>query len=91
MDLKPSGSDMVVTNDNKKEYIEYGHYSLVFVTLHYKLQSKISLESWVLRLNVFLSVCNSLVIQWRFVNRVQKQMNAFLEVRLHGHKGATWP
>ena len=27
----------------------------------------------------FCSVC-SLVIQWRFVNRVQKQMNAFLEV-----------
>lgn len=22
VDLKPSGSDMVVTNDNKKEYIE---------------------------------------------------------------------
>uniref|UniRef100_A0A671VT43 E3 ubiquitin-protein ligase NEDD4-like n=1 Tax=Sparus aurata TaxID=8175 RepID=A0A671VT43_SPAAU len=43
VDLKPSGSDMVVTNDNKKEYID-------------------------------------LVIQWRFVNRVQKQMNAFLEV-----------
>ncbi|CAB1426503.1 unnamed protein product [Pleuronectes platessa] len=42
VDLKPSGSDMVVTNDNKKEYID-------------------------------------LVIQWRFVNRVQKQMNAFLE------------
>ncbi|CAB1318199.1 unnamed protein product, partial [Coregonus sp. 'balchen'] len=39
--LKPSGSDMVVTNDNKMEYID-------------------------------------LVIQWRFVNRVQKQMNAFL-------------
>uniref|UniRef100_A0A4W6CHH8 E3 ubiquitin-protein ligase n=1 Tax=Lates calcarifer TaxID=8187 RepID=A0A4W6CHH8_LATCA len=43
VDLKPSGSDMVVTNENKKEYID-------------------------------------LVIQWRFVNRVQKQMNAFLEV-----------
>ncbi|XP_014896017.1 E3 ubiquitin-protein ligase NEDD4-like [Poecilia latipinna] len=42
VDLKPSGSDMVVTNENKKEYID-------------------------------------LVIQWRFVNRVQKQMNAFLE------------
>ncbi|XP_057674827.1 E3 ubiquitin-protein ligase NEDD4-like isoform X2 [Corythoichthys intestinalis] len=42
VDLKPSGSDLVVTNDNKKEYID-------------------------------------LVIQWRFVNRVQKQMNAFLE------------
>ncbi|XP_063066705.1 E3 ubiquitin-protein ligase NEDD4-like isoform X9 [Engraulis encrasicolus] len=42
VDLKPSGGDMVVTNDNKKEYID-------------------------------------LVIQWRFVNRVQKQMNAFLE------------
>ncbi|TRY98633.1 hypothetical protein DNTS_005882 [Danionella cerebrum] len=42
VDLKPHGSDMVVTNDNKKEYID-------------------------------------LVIQWRFVNRVQKQMNAFLE------------
>ncbi|KAJ8261412.1 hypothetical protein COCON_G00171350 [Conger conger] len=42
VDLKPTGSDMVVTNDNKKEYID-------------------------------------LVIQWRFVNRVQKQMNAFLE------------
>ncbi|KAG7498162.1 E3 ubiquitin-protein ligase NEDD4-like isoform X5 [Solea senegalensis] len=42
VDLKPSGSDMVVTNNNKKEYID-------------------------------------LVIQWRFVNRVQKQMNAFLE------------
>ncbi|XP_042634651.1 E3 ubiquitin-protein ligase NEDD4-like isoform X7 [Cyprinus carpio] len=42
VDLKPSGSDMVITNDNKKEYID-------------------------------------LVIQWRFVNRVQKQMNAFLE------------
>ncbi|XP_039606409.1 E3 ubiquitin-protein ligase NEDD4-like isoform X7 [Polypterus senegalus] len=42
VDLKPSGSEMVVTNDNKKEYID-------------------------------------LVIQWRFVNRVQKQMNAFLE------------
>ncbi|XP_058270736.1 E3 ubiquitin-protein ligase NEDD4-like isoform X3 [Hemibagrus wyckioides] len=42
VDLKPNGSDMVVTNDNKKEYID-------------------------------------LVIQWRFVNRVQKQMNAFME------------
>ncbi|XP_058851460.1 E3 ubiquitin-protein ligase NEDD4-like isoform X10 [Acipenser ruthenus] len=42
VDLKPNGSEMVVTNDNKKEYID-------------------------------------LVIQWRFVNRVQKQMNAFLE------------
>ncbi|XP_024917888.1 E3 ubiquitin-protein ligase NEDD4-like isoform X3 [Cynoglossus semilaevis] len=42
VDLKPSGSDMVVTNCNKQEYID-------------------------------------LVIQWRFVNRVQKQMNAFLE------------
>ncbi|KAM6987025.1 E3 ubiquitin-protein ligase NEDD4-like [Aplochiton taeniatus] len=42
VDLKPSGSDMLVTNDNKNEYID-------------------------------------LVIQWRFVNRVQKQMNAFLE------------
>uniref|UniRef100_A0A3Q3R939 E3 ubiquitin-protein ligase n=1 Tax=Monopterus albus TaxID=43700 RepID=A0A3Q3R939_MONAL len=42
VDLKPSGSDMVVTNENKKEYID-------------------------------------LVIQWRFVSRVQKQMNAFLE------------
>lgn len=29
--------------------------------------------------NLSLS-CGSLVIQWRFVNRVQKQMNAFLEV-----------
>uniref|UniRef100_A0A8C3XK45 E3 ubiquitin-protein ligase n=1 Tax=Chelydra serpentina TaxID=8475 RepID=A0A8C3XK45_CHESE len=28
---------------------------------------------------VFLFICCSLVIQWRFVNRVQKQMNAFLE------------
>ena len=29
---------------------------------------------------------HSLVIQWRFVNRVQKQMNAFLEVsRAHQH------
>ncbi|XP_047661452.1 E3 ubiquitin-protein ligase NEDD4-like isoform X2 [Tachysurus fulvidraco] len=42
VDLKPNGSDLVVTNDNKKEYID-------------------------------------LVIQWRFVNRVQKQMNAFME------------
>ncbi|XP_075041157.1 E3 ubiquitin-protein ligase NEDD4-like isoform X7 [Mixophyes fleayi] len=42
VDLKPNGSDMVVTNENKREYID-------------------------------------LVIQWRFVNRVQKQMNAFLE------------
>ncbi|XP_075443234.1 E3 ubiquitin-protein ligase NEDD4-like isoform X6 [Ascaphus truei] len=42
VDLKPNGSEMVLTNDNKREYID-------------------------------------LVIQWRFVNRVQKQMNAFLE------------
>ncbi|KAM3848742.1 E3 ubiquitin-protein ligase NEDD4-like isoform 3-T3 [Vipera latastei] len=42
VDLKPNGSDIVVTNENKREYID-------------------------------------LVIQWRFVNRVQKQMNAFLE------------
>ncbi|XP_053318908.1 E3 ubiquitin-protein ligase NEDD4 isoform X2 [Spea bombifrons] len=41
-DLKPGGSDIVVTNKNKKEYIH-------------------------------------LVIQWRFVNRVQKQMAAFKE------------
>lgn len=27
----------------------------------------------------------SLVIQWRFVNRVQKQMNAFLEVFMYSH------
>uniref|UniRef100_A0A8V5GUJ4 E3 ubiquitin-protein ligase NEDD4-like n=2 Tax=Melopsittacus undulatus TaxID=13146 RepID=A0A8V5GUJ4_MELUD len=42
VDLKPNGSEIMVTNDNKREYID-------------------------------------LVIQWRFVNRVQKQMNAFLE------------
>ncbi|XP_075389309.1 E3 ubiquitin-protein ligase NEDD4-like isoform X2 [Tenrec ecaudatus] len=42
VDLKPNGSEIMVTNENKKEYID-------------------------------------LVIQWRFVNRVQKQMNAFLE------------
>ncbi|XP_075714081.1 E3 ubiquitin-protein ligase NEDD4 isoform X1 [Rhinoderma darwinii] len=41
-DLKPGGSDIVVTNKNKKEYIH-------------------------------------LVIQWRFVNRVQKQMASFKE------------
>ncbi|KAM4677011.1 E3 ubiquitin-protein ligase NEDD4 isoform 2-T2 [Discoglossus pictus] len=41
-DLKPGGSEIVVTNRNKKEYIH-------------------------------------LVIQWRFVNRVQKQMAAFKE------------
>lgn len=40
VDLKPSGSDMVVTNENKKEYIEYGHYSLVFITLcHQRIKS----------------------------------------------------
>uniref|UniRef100_A0A8C4YE56 HECT-type E3 ubiquitin transferase n=1 Tax=Gopherus evgoodei TaxID=1825980 RepID=A0A8C4YE56_9SAUR len=43
VDLKPNGSEIMVTNENKREYID-------------------------------------LVIQWRFVNRVQKQMNAFLEV-----------
>ncbi|XP_055521166.1 E3 ubiquitin-protein ligase NEDD4-like isoform X3 [Leucoraja erinacea] len=42
VDLKPGGSDTVVTNENKREYID-------------------------------------LVIQWRFVNRVQKQMNGFME------------
>ncbi|XP_020796987.1 E3 ubiquitin-protein ligase NEDD4-like isoform X2 [Boleophthalmus pectinirostris] len=41
-ELKPGGADIVVTNENKKEYIH-------------------------------------LVIQWRFVNRVQKQMTAFKE------------
>uniref|UniRef100_A0A1A8G266 HECT-type E3 ubiquitin transferase n=1 Tax=Nothobranchius korthausae TaxID=1143690 RepID=A0A1A8G266_9TELE len=41
-DLKPDGSEIVVTNINKKEYI-------------------------------------NLVIQWRFVNRIQKQMMAFKE------------
>ncbi|XP_066448655.1 E3 ubiquitin-protein ligase NEDD4 isoform X1 [Eleutherodactylus coqui] len=41
-DLKPGGSDIVVTNKNKREYIH-------------------------------------LVIQWRFVNRIQKQMASFKE------------
>ncbi|XP_040198668.1 E3 ubiquitin-protein ligase NEDD4 isoform X2 [Rana temporaria] len=41
-DLKPSGSEIVVNNKNKREYIH-------------------------------------LVIQWRFVNRVQKQMTSFKE------------
>lgn len=41
-ELKPGGSEIVVTNENKKEYIH-------------------------------------LVIQWRFMNRVQKQMTAFKE------------
>ncbi|KAM4596453.1 E3 ubiquitin-protein ligase NEDD4-like isoform 1-T1 [Fundulus diaphanus] len=41
-DLKPGGSEIVVTNENKKEYID-------------------------------------LVMQWRFVNRIQKQMMAFKE------------
>uniref|UniRef100_A0A7N9B0D4 E3 ubiquitin-protein ligase n=1 Tax=Mastacembelus armatus TaxID=205130 RepID=A0A7N9B0D4_9TELE len=40
--LKPGGSEIVVTNENKSEYIH-------------------------------------LVIQWRFVNRIQKQMSAFKE------------
>uniref|UniRef100_UPI00358E47DC E3 ubiquitin-protein ligase NEDD4-like n=1 Tax=Myxine glutinosa TaxID=7769 RepID=UPI00358E47DC len=42
VELKPHGSEIIVTEDNKKEYI-------------------------------------NLVIQWRFVARVQKQMNAFME------------
>ncbi|XP_058485476.1 E3 ubiquitin-protein ligase NEDD4-like isoform X2 [Solea solea] len=41
-ELKPGGSEIVVTNENKKEYIH-------------------------------------LVMQWRFVNRIQKQMTAFKE------------
>uniref|UniRef100_A0A674F1A1 HECT-type E3 ubiquitin transferase n=1 Tax=Salmo trutta TaxID=8032 RepID=A0A674F1A1_SALTR len=41
-ELKPGGSEIVVTNDNKKEYIH-------------------------------------LVMQWRFVNRILKQMTAFKE------------
>lgn len=41
-ELKPGGTEIVVTNENKKEYIH-------------------------------------LVIQWRFMNRVQKQMTAFKE------------
>lgn len=41
-ELKPGGSEMVVTDDNKKEYIH-------------------------------------LVMQWRFVNRILKQMTAFKE------------
>ncbi|MBN3324002.1 NEDD4 ligase, partial [Atractosteus spatula] len=41
-ELKPGGTDIIVTNKNKKEYIH-------------------------------------LVMQWRFVNRVQKQMSAFKE------------
>uniref|UniRef100_A0A665U4R7 E3 ubiquitin-protein ligase n=1 Tax=Echeneis naucrates TaxID=173247 RepID=A0A665U4R7_ECHNA len=41
-ELKPGGADIVVTNENKKEYIH-------------------------------------LVMQWRFVNRIQKQMTAFKE------------
>nr|XP_020462773.1 E3 ubiquitin-protein ligase NEDD4 isoform X2 [Monopterus albus] len=41
-DLKPGGSEIIVTNENKREYIH-------------------------------------LVIQWRFVNRIQKQMTAFKE------------
>ncbi|KAG8131219.1 hypothetical protein E2320_017922, partial [Naja naja] len=47
VDLKPNGSEIMVTNENKREYID-------------------------------------LVIQWRFVNRVQKQMNAFLELLMCG-------
>uniref|UniRef100_A0A803TMF5 E3 ubiquitin-protein ligase n=1 Tax=Anolis carolinensis TaxID=28377 RepID=A0A803TMF5_ANOCA len=47
VDLKPNGSEITVTNENKREYID-------------------------------------LVIQWRFVNRVQKQMNAFLELLMCG-------
>uniref|UniRef100_A0A8C3AXN3 HECT-type E3 ubiquitin transferase n=1 Tax=Cyclopterus lumpus TaxID=8103 RepID=A0A8C3AXN3_CYCLU len=41
-ELKPGGSEIVITNDTKKEYIH-------------------------------------LVMQWRFVNRIQKQMTAFKE------------
>lgn len=41
-ELKPDGSNILLTNDNKQEYID-------------------------------------LVIQWRFVSRIQQQMNAFLE------------
>ncbi|XP_047219264.1 E3 ubiquitin-protein ligase NEDD4a isoform X2 [Girardinichthys multiradiatus] len=41
-DLKPNGSEIVVTNENKREYID-------------------------------------LVMQWRFVNRVQEQMTSFKE------------
>ncbi|XP_069767013.1 E3 ubiquitin-protein ligase NEDD4-like isoform X4 [Narcine bancroftii] len=41
-ELKPNGSEILVTNQNKKEYIH-------------------------------------LVMQWRFVNRIQEQMNAFKE------------
>lgn len=45
-------------------------------------------KQWVLVMTEVAQYCPlfscSLVIQWRFVNRVQKQMNAFLEVSLAG-------
>ena len=30
MDLKPNGSEIMVTNENKREYIEYVHTALSF-------------------------------------------------------------
>ena len=52
---------------------------MLVVKIHIKHESKTVLTVvLVFTFNNLLS--GSLVIQWRFVNRVQKQMNAFLEV-----------
>lgn len=78
---------MVVTNENKNEYIEWEHSHIsnsLVVSFNQKKKRDFFLKCALL-FSVSLS-SRSLVIQWRFVNRVQKQMNAFLEVVIV----ATW-
>lgn len=64
IDLKPDGQNIEVTNENKREYVEYVHLSSF--SLHI---------SRVFRLTTVVS----LVTEWRIERRVQEQFKNFVD------------
>lgn len=78
-ELKPGGADIVINDHNKKEYIQYVlPPSSGTQTNHNTTDIWDRLQDVTLCPVVFLC---SLVMQWRFVDRIQRQMTAFREVQ----------
>ena len=68
--LKPGGEDVLVTEKNKEEFIEYVTWTAIYPTI---IQWCITLHS---------SICvisDRLMVQWRFRRGIENQTKAFLD------------
>ena len=71
IELRPGGKETRVTDENKDEYIQV-NTNITNQRVFYKFWCRCSVKMFPILTSVFLP---QLVIEWRFINRVRRQMD----------------